>query len=118
MVETAIYAQWMHRDWFTPCYARWNKGEVDMIGLSEKNLKPAWALEIKWSNKFFHHPRELKSLIKFCHENKLKNALVTTIDVEGTKEVDDIEVKFIPAATYAYTIGMNTLNKTENNSSW
>ena len=23
MVETAIFAQWMHRDWFTPWYARW-----------------------------------------------------------------------------------------------
>ena len=40
MVETAIFAQWMHRDWFTPYYARWSNGEVDMVGLSDNTLKP------------------------------------------------------------------------------
>ena len=34
MVETAIFSQWMHRDWFTPWYARWNRGEVNMVCLS------------------------------------------------------------------------------------
>jgi hypothetical protein len=53
MVETAIYAQWLHRDWFTPYYARWQKGEVDMIKLDDKNFKPQWAVEIKWSNRFY-----------------------------------------------------------------
>ena len=51
MVETAIFSQWMHRTWFTPRYARWRNGEVDMIGLSDKTLKPIWALEIKWTNR-------------------------------------------------------------------
>jgi hypothetical protein len=111
MVETAIYAQWMHRDWFTPWYARWKKGEVDMVGLSEKNLKPIWALEIKWSNRFFDKPHDLKSLIAFCQENKLKSAIVTTIDKEGVKEHQGIQLHYIPAAAYAYTIGINTLNR-------
>ena len=39
MIETAIYSQWMQRDWFTPWYARWDKGEVDMVGLDDKNFK-------------------------------------------------------------------------------
>ncbi|GAG55102.1 unnamed protein product, partial [marine sediment metagenome] len=68
MVETAIYAQWMHREGFTPWYARWQNGEVDMVGLSESNFKPIWALEIKWSNRYFEKPRQLKSLLKFSHE--------------------------------------------------
>jgi len=111
MVETAIYSQFMHRESFTPWYARWNKGEVDMVALNDKNLKPLWALEIKWSNRYFEKPNELKSLLKFCQENKLKQAIVTTIDKEGIKTIDGIEIIFVPAATYAYTIGCNTLNR-------
>ena len=111
MVETAIFSQWMHREWFTPWYARWHQGKVDMVGISEKTLKPAWALEIKWSNRFLEKPSGLKSLVKFCKENKLKNALVTTIDKEGVLKIEDISIQYVPASTYAYTIGRNTLIK-------
>jgi predicted AAA+ superfamily ATPase len=111
VVETAIYAQWMHREWFTPWYARWNKGEVDMVGLDDKKLKPQWALEIKWSNRFFNYPRELKSLLAFCKKNKLKSAMVTTLDKEGKKEIDGITLYFVPASVYAYVVGNNTLEK-------
>jgi predicted AAA+ superfamily ATPase len=83
MVETAIFAQWIHRDWFSFWYSRWNGGEVDMVGLNDK-LKPNWALEIKWSNRYFDNPYDLKSLLKFCSENNLDNPIVTTIDKEGT----------------------------------
>lgn len=109
MVETAIFSQWMHRDWFTPYYARWTNGEVDMIGLNEKNLKPNWALEIKWTNRYFEAPNELKSLVQFCEENNLQEALVTSIDKEGLKEYKNIRLNYLPAAAYAYTVGKNTL---------
>ena len=59
MIETAIFSQWMQRDWCTPWYARWGEGEVDMVGLDDKNLKPVWAIEIKWSNRYFDEMREL-----------------------------------------------------------
>jgi uncharacterized protein len=111
MVETAIYSQWMHREWFTPWYARWQNGEVDMIGLSDQNLKPLWALEIKWSNRYFEKPSELKSLVSFCRKCKLKTALVTTIDKTGLIEYDGIKLQFVPASAYAYTVGKNTLIK-------
>lgn len=109
MVETAIYAQWLHRDWFTPYYARWQKGEVDMVKLEEKGFTPQWAVEIKWSNHFFEKPGELKPLIQFLRENNLKSALVTTIDKEGTKELGDLKLHFMPASVYAYTVGRNTI---------
>lgn len=115
MVETAVYAQWLHRDWFTPWYARWTvgrfQGEVDMVGLSDKKLKPLWAVEVKWSNRYFDKPDELKSLIRFCKKNNLKAALVTSLDREGVKIIDDIELAFIPAAMYAYLVGVNTLEQ-------
>ena len=111
MVETAIYAQWLHSDGFLPYYARWSNGEVDMVGLDEKRLKPIWALEIKWSNRYFSEPAELKSLLQFCENNKVNDATITTIDIDGTKDVRGIGLNFIPASLYAYTIGSNTLGQ-------
>ena len=109
MVETAIYAQWLHRDWFTPYYARWQKGEVDMVKLDDKSFKPQWVVEIKWSNLFFEKPGDLKSLLQFLKDNNLQTALVTTIDKEGTKEIDNVNLTYIPASVYAYTVGKNTI---------
>ncbi|MCJ1807657.1 ATP-binding protein [Flavobacterium covae] len=114
LVETAIFAQWMHREWFTPWYARWNNGEVDMVALSDSSLKPIWALEIKWSNRYFDKPSDLKSLYKFCEENKLDFPIVTTIDKEGDLEHNGLNIKYFPASSYAYTIGKNTLEKKKN----
>lgn len=111
LVETAIFAQWMHRDWFTPWYARWNNGEVDLVGLSDSTLKPIWALEVKWSNRYYNKPNDLKSLYKFCEENQLNNPIVTTIDKEGEVDHKGLNIQYLPAAAYAYTVGRNTLNR-------
>lgn len=111
MVETAVFAQWMHRDWFTPWYARWSNGEVDMVGLNEGTLKPVWALEVKWSDRYFEKPKDLKSLHKFCTENGLDYPIVTTISKEGEKVHKDLSIQFLPASSYAYTVGRNTLNQ-------
>jgi predicted AAA+ superfamily ATPase len=115
LVETAVYAQWLHRDWFTPWYARWSvgkfQGEVDMVGLDDKKLKPLWALEIKWSNRYLEKPKELKSLLQFCDRNNLNSALVTTLDQEGTREEGGIRLSFVPASVYAYVVGVNTLEQ-------
>lgn len=113
MVETAIFAQWMHRDWFTPWYARWSNGEVDMVGLNNL-LQPTWALEIKWSNRYYDKPNDLKSLLKFCTENNLLHPIVTTIDQEGEIEHRGLTIQFFPAAAYAYTVGRNTLDRKMN----
>jgi predicted AAA+ superfamily ATPase len=113
MVETAIYAQWLQREWFEPWYARWTQGrfqgEVDMVGLAPQSFKPVWALEIKWSNRYFDNSEELKSILTFCETNSLKSALVTTIDKSGSKIVKGINLHFIPASLYAYTVGKNTI---------
>jgi predicted AAA+ superfamily ATPase len=112
MVETAVFAQWMHRSSFTPWYARWNNGEVDIVSLEDKKLKPIWAVEVKWSNRAFENPHEeLKNLIAFCKKNKLKSALVTTIDKEGTKDTGGITLKFVPNAIYTYIVGYNSIEQ-------
>lgn len=114
MVETAIFAQWMHREWFTPWYARWSGGEVDMVGISDSTLKPLWALEIKWSNRYFEKPNELKSLYKFCTESSLDYPIVTTINKEGEKEYKELNIQFLPSSAYAYTVGKNSLDRKKN----
>ncbi|RLD56021.1 MAG: ATP-binding protein [Bacteroidetes bacterium] len=115
MVETAIYAQWLQREWFEPWYARWTngrfQGEVDMVGLSPQNFKPLWALETKWSNRYFDNPGELKSIMNFCKSNNIKSALVTTIDKSGSKNMNELKLHFLPSALYAYTVGKNTIIK-------
>lgn len=109
MVETAIYSQWFHRYWHTPYYARWKSGEVDIIGLTPGNLKPAWAVEIKWSNRYYSKPSELKSLSSFLLKNQLNRAIVTTIDITGELEFKDYTYDFMPASLYCYTVGIRTL---------
>lgn len=119
MVETAILSQWMHREKMNLRYARWKngrqEGEVDLVNINNKKQKPYWAVEIKWSNRFYDNPKKLKSLIYFCDNNNLNNALVTTIDKEGVVEVDSLKINYSPVSLYAYNVGLNTLKiKTEN----
>ncbi|MBI5324456.1 MAG: ATP-binding protein [Ignavibacteriae bacterium] len=111
LIETAIYSQWLHDSKFLLSYARWQKGEVDMVYLNEETLKPRWAVEIKWSNHFFNKPGDLKSLLYFCKRNKLDSAFVTTVNKEGVIEIQGFKYYFEPASIYAYTVGKNLIEK-------
>ncbi|MGY6560476.1 MAG: ATP-binding protein [Luteibaculaceae bacterium] len=113
MIETVVLSQWMHRENLNLTYARWKEGrkegEVDLVLVDDKKYKPLWGVEIKWSNRFFHKPSELKSLIQFCKTNQLKNALVTSIDKLGQVYIEELSFTFLPAAIYSYNIGDITL---------
>jgi predicted AAA+ superfamily ATPase len=113
MVETAILSQWMHRENLDLTYARWkdgrNEGEVDLVLVDDKKYKPVWGVEIKWSNRYFDKPQELKSLIQFCKTNSFTEALVTSIDQLGNKKIGDTAFSFLPASIYTYNIGDITL---------
>ncbi len=99
----------MQRTSFVPYYARWKNGEVDLVSLSRKTNRPDWAVDIKWSNRYFEAPNELISLTAFCVENDLKQALVTSIDKLGVKEYQFVQIQYLPAAVYAYNVGKNML---------
>lgn len=119
MVETAVLSQWMHREKLDLTYARWkegrNEGEVDLVLVDDKKYKPLWGVEIKWSNRYFDKPNELKSLIHFCKSNQIKNALVTSIDQLGIKQIEGLSFSFIPASIYSYNIGDITLKMKNQN---
>ena len=114
MVETAILSQWMHREKLNLTYARWKEGrkegEVDLLLIDDKHFKPQWAVEIKWSNRYYQMPQDLISLNNFCKTNRLSAAIVTTKDMIGTKSIDEINLTFIPSAIYAYNVGANMVN--------
>ncbi len=118
MIETAVLSQWMHREKLDLTYARWkdgrHEGEVDLVLVDDKKYKPVWGVEIKWSNRYFEKPQELKSLVQFCKSNSFQKALVTTIDQAGVKVVDNLSLSFLPVSIYSYNIGYITL-KMKNN---
>jgi len=119
MIETAVLSQWMHREKLDLTYARWkdgrNEGEVDLVLVDDKKYKPVWGVEIKWSNRYFEKPNELKSLIQFCKSNQFQNAVVTSIDQSGIKEIDGLRLSFLPASVYSYNIGDITLKMKSHN---
>lgn len=117
MVETAVFAQWIPRQGTEIRYANWKQGrkqgEVDMVGLDIASQKPAWAVEIKWSDAFFSNPGDLVSLHYFMDRNNLDHAIVTSISKTGNIQLNGHTLHFLPVACYAYTIGKNTLAQTK-----
>lgn len=112
LAETAIFSQWSHSRASQISYARWDKGEVDIVGLDSLSMKPRWAVEVKWSDRFFDRPSELKSLFSFAHQNDLpkKDAgpiLVTTRSKSGLKECEGVPLQFVPTSLYCYAVGKN-----------
>ncbi|MDU9049868.1 MAG: ATP-binding protein [Candidatus Electrothrix sp. Rat3] len=110
--ETAIYSQWFHSDTLLH-YARWKNGEVDIVHLN-KQLKVSWAIEVKWTDRFFTRPHELKSLIQFCHSNNVTGAAVTTMTKSGKVTVENVNFDFIPTSLYCYTVGYNIVKGKQN----
>lgn len=114
MVETTVFAQWMPRLSANISYANWkngrkDQGEVDIVGINPAKLKPEWAVEIKWTDRFYDNPAELVSLKAYMERNSLDCAMVTTRTQTGLKELPFGKLQFLPVACYAYTVGKNTM---------
>lgn len=107
LTETAIFAQWFHEPQ-PRYYARWDggSGEVDIVGLTG-DQRAAWALEVKWSDRYVSNPGELKSLLSFCSTNNLASAIITTVSKQQTVQYRGIDFEFVPASLYCWTIGHN-----------
>lgn len=112
LAETSIYSQWFHSD-TTLYYARWHDGEVDIV-LLEPKQKVAWAVEVKWSDRYCDNPHELRSVLSFCQANGLKRVLVTSKTKMLHSNAGDIEIEFLPASLYCYTVGYNLIHGRKN----
>ncbi|MDE6580999.1 MAG: ATP-binding protein [Duncaniella sp.] len=110
LVETAVYCQlaWNMHDVY---YANWKKGrthgEVDLVRLDSLSQKPDRIVEIKWSDRYYEHPSELKSLLTFMETNSVGRAVVTSVTDTGIKDMNCGRLHFVPAALYAYVKGMD-----------
>lgn len=110
LVETAVFAQWFHSESSNAHlhYARWPKGEVDIVFLNAAQ-KLNWAIEVKWSNRYYEHKEELLPQIGFCKKHSLKKLLVTSIDILDNIEYEGVTLEFRPASLYCYILGHNVL---------
>jgi uncharacterized protein len=113
LTETAIFSQWFHYEAHTLYYARWNEGEVDIVSIKAADQKVFWAVEVKWSDRFCENPWELKNVISFCRANNLDSVQVTSRTKTARSEVNGVEINFIPASTYCYTLGFNIIHVKE-----
>jgi len=105
LAETGIFSQTFH----SPAqrhYARWQNGEVDIVGLGSTQ-KPQWAVEVKWSDQFFKNPSKLKSLLNFCAHHKMKRVYVTSRTKQGKIDYKGFDIRFVPASLYCWIIGHN-----------
>ena len=112
LVETAVFAQYLHRDHDYLRYANWkkgdNEGEVDLIQVSENFQDVYWAVEVKWSDK----PKTSK-LKQFMFKNKLDKGIITS----KTKFKDSPDLLIVPNSIYAYVVGKNALDKLDEEAS-
>lgn len=113
LVETAIFSQWLHHSEAMSLihYARWDggKGEVDIVFLNPQS-KVEWCVEVKWSDRFVERPHDLKQLIHFCSQHRLKEAQVTTKSRRLTQSIGaDFRLNFIESAVYCYVVGRSSI---------
>jgi predicted AAA+ superfamily ATPase len=109
MVESAIFAQLFQAEKSQFYYANWNygreKGEVDLVWTEPATQKAFSLAEIKWTDRFFENPTELKSLIRFLELNRdIRKIIVTSKTKTGSYNTPYGKILFIPAAIYAYWI--------------
>ena len=115
MAETALFSQWFHSDLMSNIhYARWKKGradlEVDLVRVDPARLKPKWAYEIKWSDRYAdNQPGELRGLIELAKRNADVSLPVgaTTKTITRETVIDGITIRHFPCALHCYQIGKN-----------
>lgn len=113
LAETAIFAQWFHSN-NELYYARWKTGEIDIVN-KEYESEGDWAVEVKWSDRYIDRPFELKNVYQFCHANNLKEITVTTLTKTDEQTINNVDISFLPASLYCYTVGYNLIkNKSTN----
>lgn len=112
IAETAIYSQWFHAQEVNQMrYARWDRGEVDLVYLNKAMQQPDWAVEVKWSDRYYNRPSELGALLEFARKNKsiTDGVLATTLTSFGRRRSGGVEVRFQPTALYCYEVGVNVV---------
>jgi hypothetical protein len=109
LVETALVSQLVPLAFVRNCfYARWKKGEVDLVFLDIPRQKVLSAWDVKWSDRIADRPKEsLQGLLNFCRKNRQNRGTVLDKTVCKRETVDGIELEFRPVATQCYRLAAN-----------
>lgn len=114
LAETAIFSQWFHSEEIRHLhYARWKSGrtdlEVDLVKVDPATLRPVWAYEIKWSDRYVDQPGELRGLIALASKKEKFPVQVgaTTRTLSSETTLDGITIRHFPCALHCYQIGKN-----------
>jgi predicted AAA+ superfamily ATPase len=111
LAEAAIISQWQHASDFRQLrYARWkNQGEVDIVYLDPTRQRPAWMIEVKWSDRVATDaPTVTKSMRTLWTKNrKIERATMTTRTIDSEIEIDGRRIDLLPSALYCYSVGRN-----------
>jgi predicted AAA+ superfamily ATPase len=112
LVESGALAQLLHLPLRRHLhYARWRDGrldrEVDLVALDPATQRPAWAVEIKWSDRPARAPEEADSLALLAEKHRLAHAAVTTRSLCGSWRPSLVagEIRLVPAALWAFALG-------------
>jgi hypothetical protein len=108
MVETAVIAQYFHEQFRQLHYARWPKGEIDLVETSP-DLRPIAATEIKFSDRQVKQLKLLEEPVAFCRKHLIENFLVTTRTESATHRFAGVTLTFEPTALHAWRIGRDAL---------
>ena len=113
VAETAAFAQWLHAPEFRHLhYARGARGEVDIVGLDPGTQRPAFAYDVKWSDRVVDHPEEIAPLIAFAKKTGLAEVGVSTRTKRFERTIDGVEVRFFPLALQCYRLGRMLIDET------
>jgi len=104
--ETAVFSQWFHQNQELH-YARWPQGEVDIVGLDSRQ-RPAWCVEVKWSDGALAQRRLRGSLKSFLQKHPGLPSVFTTRTETGKIDLGlGRQADCIPTSIYCYMLGLN-----------
>jgi predicted AAA+ superfamily ATPase len=78
LAETALITQYLHAPIFRDlAFARWRRGEVDLVALDSSTQRPRWALDVKWSEAAAKRRNSWTPLLEFAAANGLDHVHMT-----------------------------------------
>lgn len=111
LAETAVFSHLFHilQGFEAPYYARWKGGEVDLVDMGTAGIiKPRGAIEIKWSDRAFEAPSEIRGLLDFARRNGIEgegNVMCLTKSKSGCKSFGGGVVTFVPVSLFCLEMG-------------
>jgi predicted AAA+ superfamily ATPase len=112
LAETALFSQWFHH---SPAaaqihYARWARGEIDMVHLDPRTQQPSWCAEIKWSDRPLRDPQALRHLLAFWKQHPgVRSCTITTKTVQTEQTHAGRTLRFVPTSLQAYAAGRHAV---------